>query len=99
VPYGQWGTPDEFQKMYDALVQGEYPPTEDDGVLGHVVSSCWHSSYESMQDIEAAIGKAVGMLCEEGSAACLSPEEHDICVEKCREFIARQGEQDVASAV
>jgi serine/threonine protein kinase len=53
VPYGQLETPEQFRRMYDALVQGEYPPTEDDDVLGHVVSSCWLSTYDSMKEVEA----------------------------------------------
>ncbi|KAL2131888.1 hypothetical protein VTI74DRAFT_4473 [Chaetomium olivicolor] len=93
APYGHWETPDEYKKMYDALVRGEYPPAEDDGVLGHIVSSCWHSSYDKMEDVEAAIKQAVGMLCEESSPVCLSPEEHDICVRKCQEFLAQQGQE------
>jgi serine/threonine protein kinase len=93
VPYGHWETPEEFKKMYEALVRGKYPPTEDDRVLGHIVSSCWHSSYDSMEDVEAAIERVVGMLCEEGSVVRLSPEEHDVCVRKCQEFLAQQGQE------
>ncbi|KAL2015437.1 hypothetical protein VTK56DRAFT_5503 [Thermocarpiscus australiensis] len=93
VPYGQWETPEEFKKMYEALVQGKYPPTEDDVVLGHIASSCWHSSYDSMEDVEAAIDRAVGMLREEGSAVCLSLKEHNACVRKCQEFLAQQGQE------
>jgi serine/threonine protein kinase len=93
VPYGQWETPEDFKRMHEALLQGNYPPTEDDAVLGHIVSSCWHSSFESMGDVEAAIERVVGQLCEEGSAICLSQEEHDICVQKCREFLAQQGQE------
>lgn len=89
VPYGQWETPDDFKKMYEALVREEYPPTEDDRVLGHVVLSCWHSRYDSMGDAEVDINQAIGTLCEDGSATCLSPEEHDACVRKCQEFLAQ----------
>ncbi|KAK4149899.1 hypothetical protein C8A00DRAFT_46586 [Chaetomidium leptoderma] len=92
VPYGQWETPEDFKKMCEALVRGKYPPTGDDGVLGHIVSSCWHSSYDSMADVEAAIERVVGMLCEEGSAVRLSLEEHDLCVRNCQEFLAQQGQ-------
>ncbi|KAK4041547.1 hypothetical protein C8A01DRAFT_34386 [Parachaetomium inaequale] len=94
VPYGQWETPEQFRDMYQALGRGEYPPTEDDGVLGHIVSSCWHSSYGSMEDVEAAVERVFGTLCEQGNpAACLSLEEHDVCVRKCQEFLAQQGEE------
>ncbi|KAL2190281.1 hypothetical protein L209DRAFT_740882 [Thermothelomyces heterothallicus CBS 203.75] len=61
VPYGQQETPEQFRETYDARVRGEFPPTEDDGVLGHVVSSCWHATYEGIEDMEAAIQRAVGM--------------------------------------
>ncbi|KAK3290798.1 kinase-like domain-containing protein [Chaetomium fimeti] len=90
VPYGQWETPEGFKNMYAALVRGKFPPTGDDAVLGHVVSSCWHSNYESMEDVEVAIELAVGMMCEEGSAVCLSLEEQDLCVRKCQEFLVQQ---------
>lgn len=93
MPYGQWETPEEFKNMYEALVQGKYPPTENDGVLGHIVSSCWHSSYDSMEDVEAAIERVVGMLCEEGNAIRLSQEEHEVCVRTCREFLAQQEQE------
>ncbi|KAK3688046.1 hypothetical protein B0T22DRAFT_535295 [Podospora appendiculata] len=95
VPYGQWETPEEFKTMYDALVQGQYPSTKDDGILGYVISSCWHSSYSSVAEVEAAIERAVGgvMLCEhESGAAPRSVRDHDRCVQKCREFLAQQGE-------
>ncbi|AEO60755.1 hypothetical protein MYCTH_2129884 [Thermothelomyces thermophilus ATCC 42464] len=51
VPYGQQETPEQFREMYDARVRGKFPPTEDDGVLGHVVSSCWHAPYDRMEDM------------------------------------------------
>ncbi|KAL2171527.1 hypothetical protein VTG60DRAFT_2695 [Thermothelomyces hinnuleus] len=61
VLYGERETPEQFREMYDALVRGEFPPTEDDGVLGHVVSPCLHATYDSIEDVEAAIQRAVGM--------------------------------------
>ena len=79
--------------MYEALVRREYPPTGDDKVFGHIVSSCWNSSYSSIGDVEAAIKEVVGMSCEEGSAVCLSQEEHDACVRKCQEFLDKQGQE------
>ncbi|KAH8912340.1 hypothetical protein BR93DRAFT_922306 [Coniochaeta sp. PMI_546] len=92
VPYSQWTTPVEFRRMYDALVRGEYPPAEDDSVLGHVVLACWHSRYDSMKDLELAIGKAVGMLYQEDSVAtALLPEEHNANVQRCRSFLSQQG--------
>lgn len=45
-----------------------------------------------MADVEAAIERAVGMLYEQGSAVGLSLEEHDLCVRKCQEFLAQQGQ-------
>ncbi|KAL2162608.1 hypothetical protein VTH06DRAFT_6444 [Thermothelomyces fergusii] len=93
VPYGQWETPAQFQAIYDALVRGEFPRTEDDGVLGHVVSSCWHAAYESMADVEADIARSVGTLHEEAAVDRPSAEEHDVYVRKCREFLDRQGRE------
>ncbi|GAB1312368.1 EKC/KEOPS complex subunit BUD32 [Madurella fahalii] len=90
VPYSQWETPEEFRRMHDALVQGKYPSTEDDGVLGHITASCWNSSYDSMKDVETAIEQVVSMLCGEGSVVRLSLEEHNVYVRKCREFLAQQ---------
>ena len=91
VPYGQWETPEEFKKMYGALVRGEFPPTGDDGILGAVVTSCWHSDYDSMEDVEAAIEQAVSsIICEESSVVSLPLEEHDLLVRKCREFLVQQ---------
>ncbi|OIW31907.1 kinase-like protein [Coniochaeta ligniaria NRRL 30616] len=95
VPYGRWTTPADFKRMRDALIRGEYPQVEDDCILGHVVSSCWHSRYESMKDLEIAIRRAVGMLYQEDSvAASLPPEEYDAIVQTCRAFLTRQGQND-----
>ncbi|KAK3324337.1 kinase-like domain-containing protein [Cercophora scortea] len=95
MPYGEWETPEDYKTMYGALIQGQYPSTEDDRVLGHVVSSCWHASYDSMADVEAAVEHALKVsgviLCGKQSAAPLSVEEHDGYVRKCREFLAQQG--------
>lgn len=91
VPYGLWTTSAEFMRMHDALVRGEYPPVDDDRILGHVISSCWHSRYESMEDLDATIGRAVGMLYHEDSVATpLSPEEHNSNVQFCRRFLSQQ---------
>ncbi|KAK4236834.1 hypothetical protein C8A03DRAFT_45242 [Achaetomium macrosporum] len=79
VPYGQWETPADSQRMYEALVRGIYPPTEDDSVLGHIVSSCWRSSHDSMED--------------EGSAVRVSREDYEACVRRCQEFLAQQGQE------
>lgn len=88
VPYGQWKTPLEFKKMHEALVRGEYPPTGDDCILGLVVSSCWNARYGSMKDVENAIELAIGMPDREDSvSAHVSPLEHELCIQKCREFL------------
>jgi hypothetical protein len=79
--------------MYDLLAKGEFPATEDDSVLGHVVSSCWHSGYWTMKNVEGAIEQSVGTLCEVDGAACLSLEEHAAAVRECQEFLARQGQK------
>ena len=95
VPYGQWETTLEFKRMHEALVRGEYPQTGDDCILGHIVRSCWHSLYESMKDVEKAIEGAVGRLVEEDSVAVhLSLEEYDACMQKCREFLQGQANND-----
>lgn len=89
MPYGAWQTREEFMVMHNALLQGKLPPTDGDSVLGHVVSACWHSGYDTMADVEAVVGRAVGeTIREDDTAACLSSEEHAVYVRKCEEFLA-----------
>jgi len=54
MPYGGWEAPEDFRRMYDALLQGRYPPTEDDEVFGRIVSCCWGSEYETLKDVVEA---------------------------------------------
>ena len=61
--------------------------TEDDGILGYIISSYWYSRYDSIENVKVAIERAIGILYEEGSSIRLSPEEYNVYVLKYREFL------------
>lgn len=91
VPYGEWTTPSEFQDMYDALVCGDFPATDDDRILGHFVASCWRAEFQSMKNAEEALSKVVGLRIEEQKRPGISllREDHDALVQYCRDFVSR----------
>lgn len=98
VPYGQYETPEEFKLMYDALVQGKFPPV-DDVVLGEIIRTCWHAEYASIADVEAAIKQAVRTMDVDSSATSLSWEEHDSGVRQCREFLGTQEQEHKGNCI
>jgi len=76
----------DWPEQLAALVRGDYPSTDSDTVFGQIIHDCWHSKYETMAQVEQAIGLVLpDCECDKG-ASVMDPATCDARVADCRKF-------------
>ncbi|KAI9814090.1 MAG: hypothetical protein M1832_005978 [Thelocarpon impressellum] len=78
-------------EIVQRLIKGAFPPTDGDPELGEIVFRAWREGYETMAQLEQAIGSALpGCQCEQGSAA-MDSKTYDETLLECLQFLKEQG--------